>query len=1016
MTTPYFPLLELTPNRVLAAVRRLEALVWPSAEPVEVFATEASAEPVSLENARHLPLRRVRPGSSWGKLYDQRWCRLELPGRRGASAAPRYLEWRDQGEATLHVDGLPFYGFDVAHRRVALPQGAKKLWVESWCCQSAIWHPKATGLSPSGSVFEGAFLVGRDDLAWNTFHDLQCLADLMVHLRAAQAGGPVPDIAAVGPQPSVARVTPLYRRVLRLLDEAVDVFDRDGLAALQRSLRTAMAELHTERPLVRAVLTGHAHIDLVWLWPERVGEAKAVHTFATVNRLMSLYPEFRFAYSQPASYQAVARLQPRLHRAVLERLRERRWEPTGAMQVESDTQLPCGEALARSFVLGQEAFRELRGNPARLCWLPDVFGYSACLPQLMRLVGVPWFFTTKLTWSAMNRFPFSSFVWRGNDGSEVVAHVTQDCGYNNLVDLPRLHAGADGHGQSDVHPEYLHPTGYGDGGGGPTEEMCERARRLSSLGDTPEIVWDQPEAFFERLDRLRSRLPVFQGECYLEYHRGTYTTHSAVKEAYRRAERALQVREAVACALGTAADLRAPWRRVVFTQFHDCLPGSSVPEVYAETLPELRRIEAEHLSAAASELNRADAKTTEAVFNPLPLPWQGWVRKTRTASPVWLEILPLSSAPLVAAPQSPAPARASRRTLDNGLVRAGFDGHGRLRSLELRGQSVPFSGPAAVPVLYSDTPAAYEAWDIDRNALATGKPAFATAPTVEVREETDRAVLVVSGKIGRDSTLDLRFVLVAGESVLRIEADLDWHERNTLLKLHFPTRYQGRQARFGAPFGSVLRVQQPGTAAAEAQWEVPASRWAAIADDGEREGLALISEAKFGFAARDGDLSVSLVRGARVVGFDNHDKAAPRVLSRLAGADAFSDQGHHRIRLALAAHDLGAPRREQPAALADLLFCEPLPCSGKGLTAGLLAIDGGESLIPAWAMPVAPGVWVLRLHETCGQRGYATMRLAEGWTATPCSLDGTPLRRSTTTRVHFRPYEIVSLRISKRSR
>ena len=469
------PFPQLVPNRVESVLRRVCELVWHDPVPLPVTAVTATPAHRGLTEAVRAPRRPVRPGTVWGRLYDQRWFHLGLPAAPGQ--APRHLEWRDQGEATLWIGGTPYYGFDVAHRRVALPADAREAWVEGYCCQSAIWHPDATGLSPQGSVFGGAFLGWRDDAAWDAVQDLQALFDLMLHLRVQQTPAPPAALSRFGLQAPLDLAAPVHRRLLHLLTEAADAFDTQGLSGLRPRLADALDEMRDRRARVRAVLTGHAHIDLVWLWPERMGEAKAVHIFATVNRLMDLYPEFRFAYSQPASYRAVERRAPRLSVAVNRRLKTGQWQATGALDVESDTLLPCGEALTRSFLLGQAEFRRMRGAPARLLWLPDVFGYSGCLPQLMRLAGVEWFFTTKLTWNAINRFPHSSFVWRGTDGSEVLAYVTQNAGYNNRLEHDELDANARGHVQADVHPEFLHPTGDGDGGGGPTEEMCERARR-----------------------------------------------------------------------------------------------------------------------------------------------------------------------------------------------------------------------------------------------------------------------------------------------------------------------------------------------------------------------------------------------------------------------------------------------------------------------------------------------------------------------------------------------------------
>jgi alpha-mannosidase len=1044
---PPSPFLQLIPNRAEAALRRLRDLVWRDRRPIRVYATRSTAAHRTLGEVKHERLRDVAIDSAWGRLFDQRWCKLELGSDIGEAPAARtrsqrgfratdqkpaagavsqgggtpptgidkpFLEWRDQGEATLYVDGRPYYGFDVAHRFVALPEDAREFWVECYCCQSAIWHPDATGLSSRGSVFGGAFLVKRDEQVWAALHDLQGLFDVMMHLRAQQLPKPPEQLARFGQQPSVEQVTPAYRILLSRLSDALDVFDAKGVSALREALGKIYHEFRDARSLVRAVLTGHAHIDLVWLWPERMGEAKAVHTFASMNRMMELYPEFRFAYSQPASYRAVERRAPELAAAVAERVRSGQWQPTGALDVESDTLLPCGEALARSFLLGQREFTRLRGAPSRLLWLPDVFGYSGCLPQLMKLSRVDWFFTTKLTWSAINRFPYSSFVWRGVDGSEVVAHVTQNVGYNNRLAIDELQANAAGHVQADVHPEFLHPTGYGDGGGGPTEEMCERARRLSALAGMPALSWEQPEAFFARLEARRSQLPVYQGECYLEYHRGTYTTHGDFKSAFRGLERALQAREATAVVRRSAPDLTAEWRRAVFAQFHDYIPGSSIAEVYATGGSELKQLAERLYRDATKELETAGDGAEERIFNPLPQRWAGWVATALHERKTWFDLPPLASVRVADPAPPPQPARIRNRVLWNEYVHAEVNAQGALTVLRLDGTEIQWAGPAARAMLYPDRPSNYDAWDIDRHSLALGTP---VSTRVIFRVETtsdDRVAIAVTRKLGKASSMTLRYVLHAGEKVLRLELAIDWHEEHTLLKLHFPTGYRGVSARFGAPFGSVLRGQQPGRTADEAQWEVPGSRWAAVCNDGERQGLALITEAKYGFSAREGDLSVSLLRSARITGCDDHRYASPRELSRYQSASPFTDQGSHLIRLALSAYDGGGEKSPPPASLAETLFASPLMFRGVASSAGFRGIHGAPTLTPAWAMPLDAVSWVLRLHEVGGQRGEAKIELETGWSARRCGLDGAvdPIEAITTT-VSFRPYEIVSVRIER---
>ncbi len=356
------------------------------------------------------------------------------------------------------------------------------------------------------------------------------------------------------------------------------------------------------------------------------------------------------------------------------------------------------------------------------------------------------------------------------------------------------------------------------------------------------------------------------------------------------------------------------------------------------------------------------------------------------------------------------------RTLINDRVRAEIDGDGWLRGLRIDGQELAFAAPAARAVLYADRPANYDAWDIDRHTLALGTPVATRAKLqVEVNRH-DRVVLPARRRLGRASTMTLRYIINAGEAVLRIEANIDWREQHSLLKLHFPTNYRGTNARFGAPFGSVLRGQQPGKPGDEAQWECPGSRWAAVARDGERAGLALVSEAKYGFAARDGDLSLSLLRGARVTG-SGGDRYSPLPgLSRGDTAPAqFTDQGRHVIKLAVGAYDLVAPLAQQPAALADSLYTEPLIFRGRPCSAGLVAVDNANTLIPAWARPLGGETWLLRLHEVGGQAGTAAVSLASGIQAHRCGLDaamprgGKPLHQ-----LPYRPYEIVSLRISRK--
>lgn len=1005
MILPSTPLLQLVPPRAQKALDRLQEIIWHDSTPLTVFHAEAGPEHRLYDKAHELPLQKTDGPFHWGKYFDQKWFKLVLPE---PSVAGDYLHWPAQGEATAYVDGKPYYGFDLAHTHCPLAVGTREIWIDAVCMETG-WIPGAGPvLTAQGCRFAGGFRVRRNDDAWHAYHDLWFLFELAreEHKKYFPPGSPYPGMWGCY-LPPIENVSVLYRRLLRGMDEAVDAFDTKGLPAMRAALCETYAALPADSLDMAFVATGHAHIDLVWLWPEHIAEVKALHTFATMNRLMDLYPEFHFGYSQAASYAAAGRRSPAMLENIKARIREGRWEATGAAEVESDTYIACGEALARSLIVGQRRFRELRGEPARTMWLPDVFGYCAALPQILQQTGVTSFFTTKLTWSTVNKFPYSSFIWRGADGSEVLSYVTQDYGYNGTASPAEMRIAALAHRQSDVHPEALAPTGYGDGGGGTTEAMCERVRRAANLAGVPRARWGRIEDFFQRLESRRAKLPVYQGEFYLEYHRGVFTSIGRVKAAYRACERAMQIWESVRVALGCGEIDQQIWQRVIFTQFHDYIPGSSRQEVYDEGIPELQQIAANALQQAAAELADANsANSAPALWNPLPYPRIVWADGAARTIP------PLTGAPISELPVVTPSVQwvATPSLLENDRVTAGFDISGRCTSLKIDDRTLALSAPLGELLVFPDYPHACEAWDIDRGTLALGQPAHDGAICESNGIQNGEAFLIFRRTLTAKSSVLIRYSLAAHSPVLRIDYDLDWHDEDTLLKVIFPTAYQGRFARYGTPFGSVLRSQQPGQEHDEAQWEVPGSRYAIVMDDSDTEGLAVITEAKYGFACRSGLLSLSLVRSPLYPCFHDHP-----TLKRATNLTRCSDLGPHHIRLAVGLHTANRTRAEQPAALTDLLFTDVLPYQGPARSAGFLGLDGGDSLQPCWAKPALDGNgWILRLHETLGRRGITQLRLAENICASLTDLSESLGAAIADGKFAFTPYQLLSIRLTKK--
>ncbi len=999
---PDNPLLQLTPARAMATRERLQKGIWQSNQSLSVEFAGSSCEHVDLKTARQRPRKKVEGPFFWGALEDQAWFRITIPDT--CHDGSWYLQWKEQGESTAYIDGHPYAGLDVGHHECPIPEGCREIWMEVMALESGIWVPFSAGrpgLTDEGCRFEAARACQRDDLAWEVYHSFDVLCDLLESEFTRNSSLRTPFQRQAGHLSPLEDVTPLYRRLARQVENAICAYETGGLSACRETLDRIYEQLKGQSEQLRCRLTGHAHIDLVWLWTEKASQFKAVHTFATANRLMERYPEFRFGYSQPASYRAVEARAPELMRTVRERIQSGRWEAVGAAEVESDTMMACGEALARSLIIGQEGFRDLQGSPSPVLWLPDVFGYSACLPQIMKQTGVDYFFTTKLHWGSVTLFPYSSFIWQGSDGTEILSHVSQGMGYNMNVKPSEIRAAANEYRQADVHDEMLMACGYGDGGGGVTESMCERARRLSDLAGTPKSAWGRIDEYFQELETVRSDLPAYKGELYLQYHRGVLTTHGDLKAAFRAAERALQTWEAAHCATASGPIDPEAWRRVVFAQFHDYIPGSSIPEVYEEALPELGQIAetAKHRGLEALRQEREAA----ALFNPLPL-----ARQVLHGGRL-LEIQPLCGRSIDTLKNlDPEAVAATESELKNGRVHACFDENGSVTALCVNGRSVAIAQPLARLVSYPDQPHAFEAWDIDRSTLAQAH-APKKARVLGATSDGATGQIEFEIEITAQSRAVATYTLKAGSPVLELSYRIDWQDTERLLKVLFATEYSGSHARFGDPFGSTLRSQQPGKPYDEAQWEVAGNRWAMVADDGEQEGLFVVTEAKYGWSCRSGTLGLSLLRSARLPEHPNKVAAPPRTRER-----AYSDLGSHEIRLAFGRFDPDAPREETPAAWADLLYTPPLAYHGPAVDCGFHGIEGGHSLLPCWARPESERSWTLRLHETLGRRGSFQLKLSSGYEASPIRLDGSALDcEASPTGWEYRPYEVLSFRIVK---
>ena len=582
---------------------------------------------------------------------------------------------------------------------------------------------------------------------------------------------------------------------------------------------------------------GHSHLDVAWLWTYDQTRRKAERTFATVCDLLDRDPSFVFVQSQPQLYRFVEEADPQLFERVRAQAAQGCWDTgVAALWVESDCNVPSGESLLRQMLYAHAYCVERFGKAPSIAWLPDTFGFANTLPQLLAHAGIPYFATTKLHWNDTTKFPYPQFVWRGPDGSTVVSALLRS--YDGGPYPWRIRTA-----RRRREPLVL---GYGDGGGGVTAKMLDQVRDFGA--------WIHPRAWFEQLAAQRDRLPVHEDELYLEYHRGVYTTHHDVKFHNALLERALSEAEelltwciavhAPRAAIAQFVDrLHACWEIVLRNQFHDVLPGTSITPVYDDVLSEYAQAE----ELVASVLGSAQA------------------------------MLPRTTVP-IPAPAAIAPQEADGTyVFDNGTIEAHVTAAGAIVELRVPGGRSVCS-QANVLALYRDTPRQWEAWNVDRGYDRRMRRAKPGAASVE------NGVLSIDFTLG-DSPASMRIALYAGEPFLRVDLEVDWRERHTLLRLENWLPIATDRVTYGSPHGIIERSALAQTPEQRAKFEVPGQRYAAVYDSA-RSGLALFSLDTYGWSAR-------ALRGGGV-------RLGHSLLRGTTWPDERADLGEHRISYAFA--------------------------------------------------------------------------------------------------------------------
>ena len=629
---------------------------------------------------------------------------------------------------------------------------------------------------------------------------------------------------------------------------------------IEDELKRALSKLRKEFPKIgKAYAFGHAHIDAAWLWTYEETKRKILRTFSTAVSILKKY-NVSFAQSSAQYYEWVEREDPKLFEEIRKLVESGKWIPVGGMWVESDVQLIDGESLVRQFLYGQRYFLSRFGRICRIGWLPDTFGFSASLPQIMRKSGIEVFTTYKLLWNERNEFPYHAFVWRGIDGTEIPVQIMMS--YKASMTAKSLYQHWKMYKNKYEAPFLLYAYGYGDGGGGITLEMAEMQRKMNELPYIPRVVRGKEKDYVNELKSCKD-LPTWEGELYVEAHRGTYTTNIHMKEYMVKAESVLRSTEiwcSIAEMMGRieypAEELRELWKKVLLHQFHDVLPGSSIKEVYDRAIEDLKDV----IDKAESLLNKALKEISEGktlVFNDLP--WER-VELVRIGDrEVIVKAVPMGwCEPEQVTGWVQVREEDGKIVMENEYLRAIINEHGEIESLfDKENNREALRGVSNVLMAHVDTPGMWDAWDVNEDFLIQGKGLETIEKANIVRaDEKVCEVRVVKGY--GNSKLIQTIRLKAKSRLLEFDTEVDWKDKEILLKAWFNFNVHNWSAFYEIPYGVIERPSVRNTPWEQAKFEVPALRWADICDGDY--GVAIICTSRHGYTNWDSKIGLSLLK------------------------------------------------------------------------------------------------------------------------------------------------------------
>lgn len=1011
----------ITENRISQTLNRIQKLIHGSPLPVKVEAYHVHGEPIAAAEALKKTYEPFEVGQSWGAAWNTTWFRFSgtIPQDwKGREVIARIkLGYKSSEgftvEGLVWRDGVPTRAINVNRADVPLSKKAKggetfEFHVEAAANPQAIQHGGGMPLGPDPDgkplfVLEEASMVVVNRDAYDYYHDFSVACETMLGqgLLPAPAVGWMPPHGTDGVTGHA--IDPRRGQLMYALNQSANLFDEYDLSSIARA-REALREVlskHNGDTCHQISAIGHAHIDTAWLWPLRETIRKCARTFATALAYMEEYPDYVFGCSQAQQYVWMKEYYPTIYEGIKKAIKRGQWEPIGSMWIEADCNLSSGESLVRQILHGKNFFLDEFGYETIDVWIPDVFGYSASMPQIMKKSGVKYFITQKISWSQFNRFPHHTFLWEGIDGTRIFTHFPPADTYNGNFSPRQLVYNTENFLENDRATRSLYVYGFGDGGGGPTMEMLEVAKRIENLEGLPKVKLERVAEFLPKAEEDAKDLPLWVGELYLELHRGTYTTQAANKLGNRKSEFLLRdaeffdvlaegagvsrnapkpcegtraVYDVIPSGQSPAAYLNRAWKLLLLNQFHDIIPGSSINWVYKDSAKDYATIAGlgnavidSARQAIVDAIDTSAFKQPVAVFNSTCHTREA-VISLPDGAPLFVSVPACGYTVVEAVQERPVASFATPVVvtgredviiIDNGLLRVAFNRkNGLLQSIrDLRADREVLSGEKGnIFQLHRDYPQNFDAWDVDVYYKEQCEEITALE-SIEVTENFElRASVRLVRKFGA-SSITQTITIRAGSPRIDFHTRVEWHENHKFLKVAFPVEVRSPRATFEIQYGHTERPTHYNTSWDLARFEVCAQKWADLSEGDY--GVALLNDCKYGYDIYGNVMRLSLLR-------------APD------SPDPLADRGSHEFTYALLPH-LGDLRTGQVVQQAYNLNV-PLTVVPVESHAGTLPIsqsffqvDKAGVVIEAIKKAEKENAIIIRLYEAHGTRGLVTL-------------------------------------------